>query len=65
VQEEGARIARRNNKAMKTKITAKTTTLNEKKNTTILGEKRQHPFMQIFRVCRKEPSNLTLSFHSS
>jgi hypothetical protein len=55
---------------LKIKSTNKTTIYKKKEKTIVRGVKRRHPFMQFFRVCRKEllqcdGSNLTLSFQAT
>jgi len=67
-------MQRKQKPKIKTKLTIKIkninkTTMLQEKKTAIKGIKSQHPFMQIFRVCRKEllqcdGSNLTLSFQA-
>jgi hypothetical protein len=60
----------KNKKKTNNKNINKTTMLQEKEKTIVRAVKRQHPFMQILRVCRKEPlqcsgSNLTVSFQAA
>jgi len=46
------------------------TTMLKEKTMIVRKDKKQHPFIQIFKVCKKEllqcdGSNLTLSFHGN